>query len=590
VNYNFTIDSLIEFATALAAVATIIILWKNRKSPEVKYLIYIQVLVAIWAVTYAFEFGTSDLATKVMWSKLSYLGIGFLPVLYFLFTTAFSQKHHLLTNRNIILLSIIPVITIGMALTNDSHHLIWTEVTKDPVRNIAYYHHGIWFWGFIIYTHALLFTGLFNLFHSIYKFTAYYKSQFGTLVFASLFPIFANIMYISGVNPYPGFDWTPVSFVASGLLIAFGVVRYRMFDLVPYARNTLIDIMDDGALVINPEGFIEDCNQAACKIFKSSKQELIHKLFIEKANNHNELTEALNSKNNTTVLLDIDGKHYQVRISPIFYKNKNFSGNLLLIHDITTIKLAQESLTQTNKRLIEEIDDKKKLIDDLDSFAHTVAHDLKNSLGSIASSSELIEEIIQNGDTKFLLELADLIKKSAIKSMKITQELLILATVNHHDVKKTPLKMDVIINEAITHLNGNVGENGVKISQPEQWFGSVGYSPWIEEVWVNFLSNAIKYGGQPPVISVGSERLENGNIKYWIKDNGDGLNEEQQSKLFQKYTRLTSRKVDGHGLGLSIVKRIIEKLDGSVGAESSAIPGEGCTFYFILPEADEHHA
>jgi hypothetical protein len=209
-DYRFTIDSTIEFITAIAAIITVILLWNNRKSPEVKYLILLEIFVAVWAITYAFEFATDDLNTKILWSKLSYFGIAFLPVFYFLFTTAFSQKNNIISKRNVALLSILPLATIVLILTNDRHSLVWTDVTMDPILNIAHYQHAVWFWIYWGYALLLIFLGLFTLIHSIYKFTAYYKSQIGTLLVASLFPVVGNLMYVTGINPLPGFDWTPV--------------------------------------------------------------------------------------------------------------------------------------------------------------------------------------------------------------------------------------------------------------------------------------------------------------------------------------------------------------------------------------------
>ena len=197
--YQFTTNSFIELGTALAAVFIIIILWRHRRSKEVRYLICIELMVAIWAITYAFEFSTPDLSTKILWSKISYFGIAFLPLCYFLFTTAYSQKSKIITNRNIILLAIIPFITLLLALSNDKHHLIWTNVTLDPTYNMAHYYHGVWFWVFYIYVQILILCGLFNLVSSIYKFTAYYKSQISTLLIGSTIPIVANLIYVSNI-------------------------------------------------------------------------------------------------------------------------------------------------------------------------------------------------------------------------------------------------------------------------------------------------------------------------------------------------------------------------------------------------------
>ena len=167
--------------------------------------------------------------------------------------------------------------------------------------------------------------------------------------------------------------------------------------------------------------------------------------------------------------------------------------------------------------------------------------------------------------------------------MHTTQELLILATVSHQNIKKQKLKMTDIFREAKNELSSLIQEYGASVTEPDTWPESVGYAPWIEEVWMNYLSNAIKYGGIPPVIKVGAEPISDNKVKFWVKDNGTGLTPENQKKLFKKHVRLNPEKAEGYGLGLSIVKRIVEKLDGTVGVESSGIQGEGSRFYFILP-------
>ena len=589
ISYNFQTGSIIEFLTALAALLTILLLWRYRKSAEVRYLIYLELLIIVWAITYAFEFGTQDLSTKVFWSKMSYLGIAYAPLAYFLFTTAFSQKGNIINPRNVSLLSILPFITIIMVFTNEYHHLVWTDVVLDEKLNMAIYFHGTWFWIFFAYAQLLIFSGLFNLLTSIYKFTSYYKSQVATLLIASLIPIVSNLMYVTRINPIPGFDWTPLSFVFTGIVIAFGVIRYRMFDLVPNARNKLIDTMDDGVMVINAEGFIEDCNPAMTQILDLNRQSTIYKSFDSVFSDLPNLTKSIKQKSKQSLHVDLDyyneRKYYQIQIFPIFNHRNKYSGNFLTFHDISTIKKTEEKLKKTNSQLKSEIVKREKLIKSLDSFGHTLAHDLRNLLGSIYSSSEVLEEGIQNDDKELLKEMVEIIKDSAGKTIKITKELLILATVSHQNVNKKPLKMDLIISEAHNQLKEQIESSRAIINLPETWPVALGYAPWIEDVWVNYLSNAIKYGGIPPVISVGAEETDDDNIKFWIKDNGNGIVKSEQPKLFKKYTRLDPEKAQGYGLGLSIVNQIIDKLEGTVGVESTGKEGEGALFYFILPKA-----
>ena len=113
----------------------------------------------------------------------------------------------------------------------------------------------------------------------------------------------------------------------------------------------------------------------------------------------------------------------------------------------------------------------------------------------------------------------------------------------------------------------------------------MGYPPWVEEVWVNYLSNGCKYGGTPPRLELGGETLPGGTARFWMRDGGTGISPEDQARLFAPFTRLGQVHVGGHGLGLSIVHRIIDKLGGQVGVESDGLPGHGSLFYFILPAA-----
>ena len=582
--YHFTTNSLIHLITALAASLTIVLLWKFRKSTEVKFLIYLEFFVVIWAVAYAFEFANPDLKAKIFWSKISYFGIAFLPVFYFLFTTAFSHKKNIITKKNIALLLVMPVITIVLVLTNEKHLLIWSAIELDPAKNIAYFSHGKGFWVFYAYAEILLMLGLFNLVNSIFKFKAYYKRHSSILFAATIIPIIGNLIYVTNLNPIPGFDWTPVSFVLTGLIIAIGIFRFRMFNIVPLAKTKLFEMLNDGVIVINADGFIEDCNSTIYTIFNWQKKTIIQKPFEKVFKKYVALTEGLLS-NLASVQLEVKNggwrNYYQIKISPI-YRNNKLSGHILLFHDITSIIKADEELKKTNRKLISEIEKREKLIEDLDAFAHTVAHDLRSSLSSIFSASEIMEEIIKLNDKNLLCELSNLINHSANKSIQITHELLLLATTDKTEVERKPLDMAAIFNESKNQLADLIKNSNATFIEPTKWPLAYGYAPWIEEVWSNYLSNAIKYGGTPPKIEVGANVLLNGNIMFWIKDNGKGLTRDEQKMLFKNFVRLNPQKADGYGLGLSIVKKIIEKLDGSAGVESNG-NGNGSKFYFILP-------
>ncbi|ALG68663.1 sensor histidine kinase [Beggiatoa leptomitoformis] len=222
---------------------------------------------------------------------------------------------------------------------------------------------------------------------------------------------------------------------------------------------------------------------------------------------------------------------------------------------------------------------------ELDTFAHMVAHDLKNPLNGIIMITRLLHECLPAGtvvDGKVQERLA-VIERAGDKMLSIINALLLLAGVsNQKQVEMHPVDMHQIIAPMVQNrLAQLVKLYNAHITLPEQWCIALGYTPWIEEVWVNYLSNGLKYGGTPPQLVIGSDLLANGMVRFWVRDSGQGLTPQEQNRLFTPFTRLQTSRVDGHGIGLSIVKQIVEKLGGTVGVESEK--GQGSLFYFTLP-------
>lgn len=162
----------------------------------------------------------------------------------------------------------------------------------------------------------------------------------------------------------------------------------------------------------------------------------------------------------------------------------------------------------------------------------------------------------------------------------VIDELLYLAEVRDTEVETELLDMAIIVEEARKRVAFMIEEFDAELTLPDAWPKVVGYGPWIEEVWVNYISNAIKYGGKPPIIQLGATEKPGGKVQFWIKDNGSGITPKDQSGLFNRFTPFNQYRKRGHGLGLSIVQRIVEEIGGQVGVES--ILGQGSTFNFTL--------
>ncbi|MCB0166189.1 MAG: response regulator [Anaerolineae bacterium] len=247
---------------------------------------------------------------------------------------------------------------------------------------------------------------------------------------------------------------------------------------------------------------------------------------------------------------------------------------------IARYNLAQETLRQANEELELRI---KERTAELDAFAQTAAHDLKAPLGNVVGYIEFLEAYFSNLASEEVVDILQKIKASGQKGIKIVDELLLLAGIGKASVKIKPIDMGTVIEQVLYDLTLTIEQYEGKISTPNTWAVALGYGPWLEVVWTNFIINGLKYGGHPPFLELGYTRSTPNFIRFWIKDNGSGLTKENQRDVFTEFTRLDETGVQGHGLGLATVRRIIEKLDGDVGVDS--IPGQGSTFYFTLPAA-----
>ena len=217
---------------------------------------------------------------------------------------------------------------------------------------------------------------------------------------------------------------------------------------------------------------------------------------------------------------------------------------------------------------------------ELEAFAHTVAHDLKNPLSTILGGLELMRAMTTDldDDTQRSLNIS---LNGAHKMHSIIEELLLLSSIRKEAVQTSRLDMGRIMDQVMYRLSNMLDKYDAEIILPETWPEAIGYEAWVEEVWVNYLTNGLKYGGEPPRLQLGSTLQEDNRIRFFVQDNGQGLTPEAQATLFTEFTRLDKLRAQGHGLGLSIVGRIMGKLDGQCGVESTV--GEGSLFYFTLP-------
>jgi signal transduction histidine kinase len=219
---------------------------------------------------------------------------------------------------------------------------------------------------------------------------------------------------------------------------------------------------------------------------------------------------------------------------------------------------------------------------ELDAFAHTIAHDLKTPLSSIIIKADLMRLRYGDGDPDLQRQTKQM-REAAFKMSEMIGQLLWLARLR--DVREMVEKVKVreIVVDAVKRFSDPIAHAGIDVHIAEGIPNAMGHTQWVEEVFANLISNAIKYMGDDnptPKITITGER-QGEVVKYAVADSGVGIAEDDQAHLFEMFTRLHTVNTEGLGLGLSIVHRIIKKLGGDLGVESEL--GKGSTFWFTLP-------
>ena len=216
---------------------------------------------------------------------------------------------------------------------------------------------------------------------------------------------------------------------------------------------------------------------------------------------------------------------------------------------------------------------------ELEAYAHTIAHSLKTPLAAAGRFLEILCKFKSDNLSSEQRHLAQQAQSALAMTDEVIDALLLLSTVAQQHVELKPLDMGSLVGQALSQLAEPLARQRASVQVPQTWPQALGYAPWVGEVWLNLLSNALKYGGSPPSLEVVGVP-DGPHVRFSVRDNGQPLSEDERRRVFTPFTRLHKERAAGHGLGLATVQRIVSKLGGTVGVTVGS--AEGNEFFFTL--------
>ena len=248
------------------------------------------------------------------------------------------------------------------------------------------------------------------------------------------------------------------------------------------------------------------------------------------------------------------------------------------------MKQSAEQLQVANETLEQRVESRtaqlREIIGGLESFNRTVSHDLRGPLGGIAGASRKAGEYLEGGQIDRAAQMLGLIAKSAERTEQLVNALLALARASETELHRQRVDTQALVRDVVAALPQAAGTPPVSFIVGE--LPPVDADPTLlRQVFVNLIANAVKFAstGSAPQVEVGAIE-ESSRTVFFVRDNGVGFSIAQAERLFHPFQRLHGARYEGFGIGLSIVKRIVERHHGRIRAEGQ--PGQGATFYFSV--------
>jgi PAS domain S-box-containing protein len=316
---------------------------------------------SIWSLGYGVALGVHDLAGRLFWAKVQHVGIATISVSFIIFTLNQAGYGRWLTWRKLLLLALTPGLGLLLAWTNEHHHLIWADAQLVIHGDLALLklRYGPYFWLYTAYNYLVMVFGLLVFWRLYRRSVGLQRRQTAVVLLGILCPMTTNFLYLTGLDPIPDLDLTPLGYGLASLVITWGLLRFRLFDIAPIARNQVLQDMPDAVLVLDSRGRLEDLNPAAARLLGLPEAQALGRPLAQLAPGRAELLaryrEALDIQDQIVLGTPERPAYYSLRITPLYDWRQRLTGRVVVLHDVTERQQREVALSAAYARLESEM-------------------------------------------------------------------------------------------------------------------------------------------------------------------------------------------------------------------------------------------
>jgi PAS domain S-box-containing protein len=396
VHLQYTWYTSVLLVSAAVAVAFGIYAWRRRTAPFATPFAVLNASAAVWAVANALEMASVALPSKIFWANIQYLCYGVLPVAWLALILQHTGRGAWLTRRRLALLSVEPAITVVLVWTNQFHGLIRQNVYLDTsgAFSVIGKTPGPWFWVHLAYSYALFAISVYLCIVSLRHAPSLHRRQTMLILIGFFLPLVWNALYNLGISPVPRHDLAPAMLSLSGVIVAWGLFRYSLFEIVPIARDTIVEGMDDGMMVLDVQNRVVDLNPAAEKVLNRPASRAIGRPASSVFKAWPDLIELCQDVSlrhaEVTVTTGNGSRTYDVHVAPLNDGQELPIGQVVIWHDVSERKQAQTQLLQQQKVLA--------VLEERHRLARELHDDLAQVLGYANVQTQLVRDLLAKGE------------------------------------------------------------------------------------------------------------------------------------------------------------------------------------------------